>query len=476
MDRLRICPAAQRLHHPLRIAVLLAVLAATFAAIGVAAPIARADDGSESAAAADLAGSTDLTGRVYTWHEGRLRPVGMANVSTGAALTRTDANGFFRFAPDQRSDMIHVVRAGYHVVERPVYRDHAIIVLRNVIVRAIFVPFSEAAKPAVQRLVHGLVTDGLINAVVIDIKDEAGHVYDFAATDTARDIQAVIDDEGIPEFLEALGERGVYRIGRIVTFLDNRYPRGRPNDSLYHVNGSIFIDDLGSSWASPIQAGARSYNIGIAVAAADQFEEIQFDYVRFPYEPGLRERSYYSSDQRNQAIGAFAREAGEALHLAGVAVAFDTFGIVAVASSDQGIGQSYDELAPHLDYVSPMVYPSGWDEGHFGLSYPPAHPGVVVRESVSAVTDRAHEWGPVQVRPWLQDFRDYRARGLYYGADEVAAQIRAASDAGGAGFMLWDPSLSYQTDALESTRDLAWNPSNLLTTTDPATEPSAANP
>ncbi len=402
--------------------------------------------------------SSELSGRVYVWSRGRLRPVSHARVSTGTTLVRTDENGRFDFQPGERTGQLSIVHPGYDVVRRPIYFDQSVIVLRSLVVRAIYVPFARIDRDDVQRYIHELVDADLINAVVLDIKDEAGQVAPFAATETVRRLGAhsTAKFSSVPNFLQELGDKGVYRIGRIVTFLDPWFAAWHPADALHNLQGGTFTDASGQGWASPFSWNARRYNIEIGVAAAAYVEEIQYDYVRLPYEPHLLERRLESD--RIASINRFAQEAGEALHLAGVAVSFDTFGVVSTAGNDQGIGQSVPGVASHIDYVSPMVYPSGWQAGSFGLAYPPEHPGSVVRQNVQATVDLIVEDGAALVRPWLQDFTDYQSRGLHYNAERVHAQIEAASQAGGIGFMLWDPSLQYQRDALERALQLHWTP------------------
>ena len=433
--------------------------------VGTAFRTAGAEDpyveeaGSGASTAINAAAFTEtLSGRVYVWEQGRLRPASLARVSTGTVLARTDVSGRFEFQPDQRTGSLTIIQPGYDTVERPIYFNETVIVLRSLVVRAIYVPFAEVTKPSVQAYVHRLVDQNLINAVVIDLKNESGQVYAIGATPTVEQIGASVESETLAPFLETLENRGVYRIGRIVTFMDPWYAHSYPNNALHNLGGGLFYDAMGVAWSSAYSADTRTYNVEIGVAASSHFEEIQYDYVRLPYEDGLRERVDRSEADRVAAINRFAREAGEALHLAGLAVSFDTFGVVSTAGDDQGIGQSVAGIAPHLDYVSPMVYPSGWSPGSFGFSYPPAHPGPVVQFNVEATVHLTTGSGSALVRPWLQDFHDYQARGLFYGADYVHAQIEATASAGGIGFMLWDPSLNYQLAALERALELTWSP------------------
>lgn len=427
---------------------------ATLRVVDAEEPTQTDAHGEELTGVTAAAFSSELNGRVYVWDQGRLRPASQARVSTGSALVRTDSSGRFYFAPGQRTGSLSVVQPGYDIVRRPIYYDQTVIVLRNLVVRAIYIPFSEVTDPSVQNRVHDLVDRNLINAVVVDIKDEAGQVFSIAATPTVERINADRNYESVGVFLRELQQKGVYRIGRIVTFLDRTYPYWFANNALHNLGGGLFIDGMGSTWSSAYNAEARRYNIEIGVAAADYVEEIQYDYVRLPYEAGLLERK--GEAERVAAITRFAQEASEALHRSGVAVSFDTFGVVSTAGNDQGIGQSVAGLAPYLDYISPMVYPSGWTPGSFGYAYPPAHPGPVVRFNVEATVDLIEQPGSALVRPWLQDFHDYQSRGLPYYAEQVHAQIAATAEAGGVGFMLWDPSLRYEQEALELALGLTW--------------------
>ena len=438
-----------------------------FAALGVTALLfaavfagVHADEPADDSPALTSAATktTPLTGLVYMWDRGRLSPVEHARVATGAAMVRTDEFGRFEFAPGERTGELTVVQPGFDTVHRPIYYDQSVIVLRKLVVRAIFVPFLMIDREDVQRFISDLVERDLINAIVIDLKDEGGRVIPFAATDTVRKMNAHDQFAFLrtTSFLERLADQGVYRIGRIVTFFDPWYAAWHPENALHDLSGATFRDVNGNRWASPFSYEARRYNIEIGLAAADYVDEIQFDYVRLPYDSNIYERSQFTEVERVATINRFAQEAGDALHQAGLAVSFDTFGIVSTAGNDQGIGQSVAGVAPFLDYVSPMVYPSGWSAGSFGYSYPPSYPGPVVRENVQATLDLISEAGSAVVRPWLQDFTDYQAQKLIYDADRVYAQIEATANAGGIGFMLWDPVLLYQTGALERALGLTW--------------------
>ena len=300
---------------------------------------------------------------------------------------------------------------------------------------------------------------GTITALVVDVKDEDGSVLPIVANDTARSMGAVVGTgTDVEEFLAELKRIGIYRIARVVTFLDGRLARAFPETAVRTYWGTLFLDSSGKSWTNPLSDLARRHNIEIGINAAAFFEEVQYDYVRLPADPDaavllptdpkVAVRGGTTSEQRSASIARFTQEAADGLHAAGAAIALDTFGQTTVANHDSGIGQVLEDLAPFLDYYSPMVYPSTWSTGWFGLDYPPADPFLVVLGSVSMAVSRLTPFPQVVVRPWLQDFHDYQERKLLYSSDEVRTQIDASAQAGAQGFMLWNHSLNVHLDVL----------------------------
>ena len=444
------------------LAIALAALVAALAALSMQA--VEASPGSGQTIDAWLATSDDLrvrplTGRVLAWRNGQLRPVSGARVSSGIELTTTAADGSFRFSTVPEGSEISVINPGYEIATREARSGAFAFVLEPIVVNGIFVPFSKAHDPQTRADIMNLVDQGLINSVVFDIKDEGGQVVAIAATETVERIGADVEIKHLDTFLQNLSAKGVYTIGRIVTFMDSWYSSNFPANALHFLDGRLFSDAGNSRWSSPFSAATRQYNIDIAVAAAEYFDEIQFDYVRLPYENGLLERQTFGEEARIAAITTFVRDAREAIHLAGAAVSADLFGVISVRhDDDQGLGQSLEQLAPYLDYVSPMLYPSGWSTGWFNLSYPPADPGKVILDSTNATIDLVASVSRAHVRPWLQDFDDYQYQKLYYGQAQVTAQIEAARDAGANGFMLWDARFEYQQQSLAEAAELVWSP------------------
>ena len=411
------------------------------------------NDGSPSAALGERAALTYLerpiAGVVLAWEHGNLVRLAGAHVGTGATSVRTDAQGRFSIGADTRTTQINVVMPGYGVRRLESTADFVTVLLRPVAVRAIYLPGHFLDERPVLDWVVDLAREGAITAVVIDIKDDAGRVMEPFATPFAREIGAAKDPG--PEFapfLAALDALDVYTVARIVTFKDRVLPQHLPATASRTRWGAIFTDGEGATWLDPFHPFAHSYVIDIAAAAATHFDEIQFDYIRFPGERWAGHLEVNDAQERTGAIIAFARAASARLHAVGAAVAFDTFGQTTVISDEDGIGQVLEDLAPYLDYYSPMLYPSTWVPGSFGFDYPPSEPYRVVLWSVRRAVERLGTFAPIVVRPWLQDFHDYQEQELPYRWAEVQAQIQGSADGGGQGFMLWDPSLHYQTNLL----------------------------
>ena len=388
-----------------------------------------------------------LRGVVVTWRDGRLERVPFAHVGTGEDTVQTDEFGRFTVPAEIRTNHVYIVAPGYEIIRRVTSADYVVAFAKPLAVRAVYIPYDQLRNPSVLAWAVGLARDGVINALVIDVKNEQGAVLPLVANETAIELGAVhstfTDVEG---FLQELDSLGVHRIARVVTFLDGWLAIGRPETAIRDFDGGVFRDSIDLAWTNPFNDLARRHNIEIGVNAARYFEEIQYDYVRLPTE-GLELRGRVTVAQRSAIIAQFAREAAQAVHAVGAALAFDTFGQTTIIFHDDGIGQILEEIAPFLDYYSPMVYPSTWTSGWFGLEYPPADPFTVVRSSVEAAVLRLSGYNIV-VRPWLQDFHDYQAQRLPYNAFEVGQQIEAARLAGGSGFMLWDPSLGYELGLL----------------------------
>ncbi|WP_338086106.1 putative glycoside hydrolase [Gluconacetobacter azotocaptans] len=317
--------------------------------------------------------------------------------------------------------------------------------------RALYLSSYGVGSATLRGAVLALIRDAGLNAVVVDIKGDRGLIpypsaVALAGTIGARTMTTIPDLAALVVMLHA---RGLYAIARIVVFRDLPLAAGRPDLAVRQADGAPFRDRQGMAWADPFQPAVRAYNIDIAVEAARAgFDEIQFDYVRFPDGPErLRFLAPATQASRLAAISGFLAEARGRLLPYNVYLAADIFGYVCWNLDDTGIGQRLAELAPQVDYLSPMLYPSGFLFGIPGYHDPVGHPYDIVYRSLDMARRRLGI-SPLRFRPWLQAFRDYAFDRRVFGPAEIAAQIRAATDFGSNGWMLWNPRNVYDAAAL----------------------------
>ncbi len=315
-------------------------------------------------------------------------------------------------------------------------------------VRAIYLTASSAANPAVMQHVYELAAASEINAVVIDVKDNSGKLSYQSGLSAVNEIGASttrIADLGA--LLRECEENGLYTIGRLVVFADPVFASAHPDLAIQTPSGAIWRDHTRSGWANPHATATWDYNVAIACEVASLgCREIQFDYVRFPSDGNLDAIRYPIKQEIRPAevIETFLGRARQALAPYGVFLAADVFGLVTSFATDMRIGQVFENVARQVDFVCPMMYPSHYAPGNYGLPDPDAEPYLTIRTGLTHALDRMDGLGTALLRPWLQDF-SWRHR---YGPDEVRAQIRAARELGVMGYMLWNPRNVYTEDAV----------------------------
>jgi hypothetical protein len=285
-----------------------------------------------------------------------------------------------------------------------------------------------------------------LNTLELDIKDENGSIGFTSASlpSLARDVGAAGTHYDATTAARAVHDAGVYLVGRVVTFADPTLAAARPDMALQWPDGSPWRDPAGLAWLNPYDRRAWRYVVDVAVAAAKSgFDEIQFDYMRFPSDGELGSIVYPRSRKEPKArtIERFLAYAASRLHPLGVRVSADLFGLA--ATRDLGVGQSPKLLGRHLDTVYPMVYPSHYVPGEYHLTDPEAFPGRTVAESLDDYR-RQLRGKKVSIVPWLQDFSLRRS----YGLAQVTDQVDAARGAKTGGFMLWNPLGVYTEEAL----------------------------
>jgi hypothetical protein len=290
--------------------------------------------------------------------------------------------------------------------------------------------------------------DGL-NTVEVDLKDESGNVsFEQGAPAIARHdgaARAYFDARAVAQKAH---EDGIYLIGRVVTFEDPITAVAHPELAIHKSDGSLWHTTGGLAWLNPYNRAAWKYDVDVAVAAAKAgFDEIQFDYVRFPSDGDLSIIRYPGAHTQpmNQTIPAFLRYARARLHPLHVRISADVFGLS--ANHDLGIGQYPSQIGSIVDALYPMVYPSHFTPGEYNLSDPNAAPGATVLLSLRDFRDRV-PLGRAVLVPWLQDFSLYRT----YTPADVAAQVESARTEHTGGFMLWNAAGVYTAKALKASR------------------------
>jgi hypothetical protein len=285
-----------------------------------------------------------------------------------------------------------------------------------------------------------------LNTIEIDVKDENGKIG-FLSPDLpqlARDVGSAQPFYDVESVVGKVHAAGMYLIGRVVVFEDPTLSAARPDLALLRPDGSRWLSNGGLGWVNEYDRRVWRYVVSVGVAAAKAgFDEIQFDYVRFPSDGDLSQVVYRHkrSEPKGTTIARFLQYASSRLHPLGVRVSADVFGLA--ATHDLGIGQVPKRLAPYVDALYPMVYPSHYSSGEYGIADPDAYPGRTVARALLDFRRQLKSAG-MSLIPWLQDFSLAHPYSLVEVSDEVAATRRQHMR----GFMLWNPEGLYTREAL----------------------------
>lgn len=298
-----------------------------------------------------------------------------------------------------------------------------------------------------------------LNTVVIDIKASDGRLLYVPTHEKLKKIPqsiSALPREEWVHILDQLQAMGIYTIARVTTFQDSIAASAFPEFALRHKNGHIWKNWLGIQWLDMTNKDAWEIPVLQAKEAASLgFDEIQFDYIRFPSDGYLKNIAYQdlpSYKPKYEVMREFFKYQHDALDFLPHKVSADLFGLTykkyARESYDLGIGQRLVDAAPYFDYLSPMVYPSHYGPGEFGVSEPIKNPYKIIDQSMkegAAILSLVEE-RKASSRPWIQDFS---IQNVHYGAKEVREQINA-SEKNGAGWLLWNARNVYTTGALRS--------------------------
>ncbi len=313
-----------------------------------------------------------------------------------------------------------------HVIRRPM----------PAVVKAIYATSSTAHTAHIKDL-EQLIASSELNAIVINTKEPSGVKLDQHVKDLVAELKA----------------QGMWTIARQVVFQDDDLARHRPDLALKRADGSVWHDGGGKTWVDASSREVWEYNLKAARAALDAgFDEVNLDYVRFPTDGAVSSIHYpiwQPKVSKAQTIADFVGWLHRELQAShpGAVLSADVFAYSFLPRNHLNIGQDLRLLAPTLDVVAPMVYPSHYRAGNFGFTNPAEHPYEVVRQTLEQGKPQLAATPRTIVRPWLQDFN----LGARYTADLVHAEFKGVTDAGFAnGWMLWNPHNTYTAAALQA--------------------------
>jgi hypothetical protein len=375
-------------------------------------------------------------------------PIWDATIRSESAFTRSAEDGTFQLADVPAGSDVTVWASGYADRTIPSAPDMSVTMERHDI-KAVYLTGAHLNdETAIQNIIE-LAQTTEVNAVVIDLKEI--DVYYDTAVQFFIDANAVTPAYDPAALVQRFEEAGLYTIARIVVFNDPVVAENRPDLAIQTINGEIWRGSNGNAWVNPYKQELWQPNIDLGLEAASMgFDEVQFDYVRFPSDGDLSIAEFgkeysYSEDERVETIVAFLSMARDQLTASGVKTGADVFAIITIFPDDQGIGQRFADFTKVVDYISPMAYPSHFTAGPLGMDGPPnEQPYETLQITMSSAASKVPGM-VLKIRPWLQDFT---MGDPPYGAEQVGDEIRATMEGGASGWMLWNPDSEFTAGAL----------------------------
>lgn len=293
-----------------------------------------------------------------------------------------------------------------------------------------------------------------INALVIDIKNDNGVVAWSSNIDVVNRLKSnasspIRDYEKLMNYLE---KKDIYRIARIVAFKDPYFAGLESSHAIQLKSGGVYKDYSGMMWVNPFDEYVWRYLAAVSKEAALRgFQEIQYDYVRFPddaktYNP-ITEFPGRNGRDKDEGIEDFLKFAKSELEPYQVHISADVFGIITHSWDDkpEDIGQTWRKIANQVGYICPMIYPSHYGTGLYGFQVPDQHPYEIVRLSLSEAIERnAAQKKPGIIRPWIQGFTATWVKGhIKYDAKAVGIQLAAGQELGIDEYIIWNAANNY---------------------------------
>jgi hypothetical protein len=335
---------------------------------------------------------------------------------------------------------------GYKKIKLSSFKENAHIQLTPFFPKGVYLSLYGTSSQSIRHNIMNMIEKKQINTLVIDVKNGEGYISvpvdnPIASMSGAQRIQTVPALKGL---LKELKKHDVYTIARIAVFKDDKLARFFPEWAITH-QGSVFKDRQGMRWTDPFLLDVQEYTIDVALAAARiGFDEIQFDYIRFPDRTGLHFSKEANQTTRTNTITRFLSHAYQRLATYGSYVSADIFGYAVWKHSDIGLGQHLESLSRVVDYLSPMLYPSGFSHGIPNYPNPMESTYEIIYHSLNQARKRTGK--PARYfRPWLQAFRDYAFDHRLFKTHLVSKQILATKHIGAHGWLLWNARNRYDS-------------------------------
>ena len=370
-----------------------------------------------------------------------------------AVPVTTDAHGRYALPGVPEHGTLIYKMPGYRLgvipIDTKMTRDVA---LTPFVARALYSPAAVFEGTGRLDATLALIDKTEVNAMVIDVKEQDGNLYWATDLPVATAAGAVMQHPllRLDQLLPMLKARGIYTIARMVVMKDNTLGAARPDLAVTNSStGQPWRDYHGGIWLDPYNPGVAEYIAALAGDLADKgFDEVQLDYVRFFSDGDYATASTNlpnTQSFRLPAIRRLFRLVSDALATKRTFFSADVFPISFIATDDQGIGQRPEVIMPYVDYFSPMVYPSHYGPYTFGFQNPNDHPYDVINETLKIMNQERAGLRMV-IRPWIQDF----GFGPFppYTAAQVLQEMKAASDNGAQGWMIWNAAARFTEAAL----------------------------
>jgi hypothetical protein len=287
-----------------------------------------------------------------------------------------------------------------------------------------------------------------INSLVVDAKNADGSLAFTPVSSVLADLAVVSPTiKDLDATIKKIHAEGMYLIARVPVFEDPSFAIKNKSAALKTKNNNLWKDVNGLVWTDPAAEAVWEYTVLLSRELyARGFDEIQFDYVRFPTDGDLRSIAYpyYNAkrETKRETMERFFAYLNKELRSSGIPISADLFGFTTWRQNDLGIGQWYDDVIRQVDFVSPMVYPSHYPPGTLTFSNPAAHPYEIVYDSLTkgdkAIVEAGRD-GVASQRPWLQAFN----MGAVYTEAMISLQIKATREAKGTGFLFWSAANNY---------------------------------